>query len=130
MAIGTAILVLYLGAYGYFRVSGHLVRVENRSSEPRHAIVARAGEWDDILVEMSQDKPAVNAYAKARHHSPDVLNVLFWPLRTAESGLWRVLCKSANQCIQRTAASRLAQLEFQPQWRLAPAADTHEGVSP
>lgn len=106
MAVGITILVLYAGVYGFLRASGHLVRIENRSSTPKHEIVARHGEWDDIFVGVSESKPIADVHAKVHQHLPGVLNFLFWPLRNAESGLWRMLAKTANQSMPQTGTSR------------------------
>jgi hypothetical protein len=46
-----------------------------------------------------------------------------WRVESISWGKWGGRRFSSNHSIQRTAASRLAELQFQPQWRLAPAAD-------
>ena len=87
MVLFIALLSLYLGGYAYARITHQIVHLQNRS-EGRQQVVARPGEWDHRLLDMSMGKPIVEAYAQGQKRTPEFMNVLFWPLRAIEAAWW------------------------------------------
>jgi hypothetical protein len=77
----------YIAIYAYARLTHGIVHLQNRSVGEQE-VVARPAQWSDLLIDMSEGRPVVEAYARGQKRIPEFLNVVFWPLRTIEAAWW------------------------------------------
>jgi hypothetical protein len=82
-----ALLGTYLAAYACIRITHRIVRFQNRSGG-KQEVVARPEEWSDLLIDMAEGKPIIEAYARGQKRAPGFLNFVFWPLRSIEEAWW------------------------------------------
>ena len=86
-------LAVYCGSYAYFRVTGGLIHVRNRSHPTRgHEVKAPNDEWIDVLSGMADnlDSALVKVYAAEEKIRPKILDVVFYPLRKCEATWWNL----------------------------------------
>lgn len=89
--IGAAAIALasYLGGYAIVRMTGEMTHFENRGyPEKGHEIRYPRDQWSDLWGEMAEDSG--NPLLRGQSAKPRVLDVIFYPLRKIEAGIWNI----------------------------------------
>jgi hypothetical protein len=90
-AVCGIIILLYFGAYAFFRISNDIVHFQNQGHPQGHEVKATAQEWADLSRGLGSDSdpPLVKLVVAARKQAPNILNAAFWPLRAIEVLGWK-----------------------------------------
>ena len=85
------IVLLYVGAYVFFRTSKDIVHFQNRGRPQGHEVKATAREWADLSSGSASDADPlfIRSVVAARGQVPGILNAAFWPLREFEVLCWK-----------------------------------------
>ena len=82
-----AIVACYVAGYSYLRLAGDIIRIQNKTHNPKNQIKARANSWDNLDAEMKNHSNSIiiKTVAKLQKIEEPTLNTAFWPLRKLET---------------------------------------------